>query len=66
MFTSDDRLLIANENIMIYTHVTTAFSRVIEEVEVHHNYVEHGKFTGNPMRINLLLECEPSSMEYGL
>ena len=34
IFTSDDRLLTANENSTIDTHIATVFEKVVEEVEI--------------------------------
>ena len=42
-FTSDDRLLSANENITIDTYIDTSFDKVIDKVEMVQNYTEHGK-----------------------
>ena len=66
MFTSDDRLLTTNDSITIDTYSATTFNRVVEEVEVHQDFIEHGKLMGKPMRINPSFKCESPSMEYGL
>ena len=42
-FTSDDRLLTANENITIDTYIDISFDKVIDKVEMVQNYTEHGK-----------------------
>ena len=66
MFTSSDRLLTANDAITKDTHIATVFNRLVEEVEVHQDFIEHGKFTGKQRIINFPFKCKPSSMGYGL
>ena len=66
IFTSDDMILIANDTIAIDTYIATTFNRVVEEVEIYQDFIEHSKFMGKPMRINFPFKYEPSSMEYGL
>ena len=66
MFTSDDMLLTSNDSITIDTHIVTEFHRVFEEVEDRQDFIEHCKFMGKTITINLPFKCETSSMEYGL
>ena len=66
IFTSDDMILIANDTIAIDTYIATTFNRVVEEVEVYQDFIEHSKFMGKPIKINFPFKYEPSSMEYRL
>ena len=49
------------KKITIDTHISIAFDKVVEDVEVLQEYSEHGKLLGNQMRISLPFKCDPSS-----